>query len=272
MMRTIANYSVSMELLRKYEHKARKRFGQNFIIDPSVVERIARYGKDAEIVLEIGPGLGALTQEIAKRYPKVIAYEIDGHVIDILRESLADMQHIEIRHQDFLAADLSEFKAPIAVAANLPYYITTPILFKLLEVPVVSMVLMVQKEIGERLAAVPKTKAYSALSIQMQYHFRIKTVMKVSKESFHPRPNVDSIVIECLPKEDKAYLENPAAFFAFVRSCFQFRRKTLLNNLRTLELDKDLSVCLEMINLPQDIRADHLDFAQFKALYEVLYA
>lgn len=271
-MKIIANYSESMKLMKKYEHKARKRFGQNFIIDPSVVEKIASFGKDAPIVLEVGPGLGALTQQLGFRYPQVIAYEIDKNIVDILSESLEGVENIEIRGQDFLEADLSEFTQPIAVCANLPYYITTPILFKLLEIPVVSMTLMVQKEIGNRLAASPKSKEYSSLTIQMQYYFDIKTVMKVSKESFHPQPGVDSIVIECLPKEIKEPLENPTEFFAFVRACFRYRRKTLANNLKELDLEEDISTLLTKANIELNERADHLSFDDFKRLFGVIYA
>lgn len=271
-MKTIANYSVSKALLEKYEHRAKKRFGQNFIIDPSVVRKIASLGKMAPMVLEIGPGLGALTQQLALRYPIVIAYEIDKHVISILQESLDDLDNIEIRLQDFLEADLSEFTQPFAVCANLPYYITTPILFRLLELPVVSMVLMVQKEIGDRLAAKPQTKMYSALTIQVQYYYDVKIAMKVSKASFYPQPGVDSIVIECLPKENKIKLDNEKAFFEFVKGCFKYRRKTLINNLKDMELDRDFESILNKLDIDLKIRADYLTFDDYVSLYEAVYA
>lgn len=270
-MRTIANYSVSMELLRKYEHKARKHFGQNFIIDPSVVKRIASFGAEAATVLEIGPGLGALTQQLAQRYQNVVAYEIDRDIAEILEESLAECTNVDIRLQDFLEADLSEFTDKIAVCANLPYYITTPILFKLVKLPVVSMTLMVQKEIAERLAARPGSREYGSLTLQMQYHYDIKTVMRVSKESFHPRPNVDSIVIQCLPKHEKAQLADEGAFFAFIKKCFQFRRKTLINNLKTLELERDYEAILADLGVRKDVRADALDFEMFVKLFKEIY-
>ena len=269
-MKTVANKLVSMELLQKYEQRAKKHFGQNFIIDPSVVKNIARHSGSGGTVLEIGPGLGALTQQLAFVYDKVIAYEIDGYMVEILDESLSGLDNVEVIHEDFLKADLSTITEPISVCANLPYYITTPLLFKLMELNIRNMTLMVQKEIADRLTAVPETKDYSSLTIQMQYYFDIKTVMKVSRESFHPRPNVESVIIQLTPKEN-AMAYDEKAFFEFVRSCFQFRRKTLVNNLKTLELDVNYNDVLESLNIPTNIRADYLRFDDYLKIYGALY-
>lgn len=270
-MKTIANYSVSMDLLKRYERRAKKHFGQNFIIDPSVVRNIARHSGSGPLVLEVGPGLGALTQQLALNYDKVIAYEIDDHMVEILKESLEGIDNVEVILQDFLKADLSQYTEKVAVCANLPYYITTPLLFKLMELDVVNMTLMVQKEIGDRLCAKPQTKDYSSLTIKMQYYFDIKTVMHVSKESFSPRPNVESIIIQLTPKEHSLPYDE-TKFFEFVRACFQFRRKTLNNNLKTLELDLDFPAILESIGLNPAIRADYLSFDDYVKLYGAIYA
>ncbi len=270
-MKIVANKLVSMELLQKYEQRAKKHFGQNFIIDPSVVKNIAKHSGSGGTCLEIGPGLGALTQQLAFVYDKVIAYEIDGYMVDILEESLEGLDNVEIIYEDFLKADLSRFTEEMSVCANLPYYITTPILFKLMTLNISKMTLMVQKEISDRLTAVPETKDYSSLSIQMQYYFDIKTVMKVSRESFHPRPNVESIIVQLTPKKNTMPYEEKA-FFEFVRSCFQFRRKTLVNNLKTLELDVNYNELLESLNIPTNIRADYLVYDDYVRIYGALYA
>lgn len=270
-MKTIANYSVSMELLKRYERKAKKHFGQNFIIDPSVVRTIAAHSGEEGTVLEIGPGLGALTQQLALRYDKVIAYEIDPHMVEILQETLESMDNIEVIHQDFLKADLSMYTEPVSVCANLPYYITTPILFKLMELNLRAMTVMVQKEISDRLTAVPQTKDYAALSIQMQYYFDIKTVMTVSKESFHPRPNVISSVIKFTPK-NQTMPYNEKEFFAFVKQCFQFRRKTLINNLKAIDKEPNYGDVLDQLNIDRNIRADYLTYDDYLRLYGALYA
>lgn len=271
-METIANRNVSMRLLEKYERKAKKYFGQNFIIDPSVVERIAAHSGENGTCLEIGPGLGSLTQQLAKRYDRVIAYEIDEHMVEILGESLEDYDNVEVLLEDFLVADLEYLKdEPLSVCANLPYYITTPILFKLMELNVKMITVMVQKEISDRLTAVPKTKAYSSLSIQMQYYFNIKTVMKVSRESFHPRPNVDSIIIQLKPLNNTMPYDEKE-FFEFVRKCFQFRRKTLVNNLKTIDLEVNYNEILEKIGLDPRIRADYLELDDYLKLFGALYA
>lgn len=271
-METIANKSVSMDLLRKYERQAKKKFGQNFIIDPNVVKTIARHSGEGPLVLEIGPGLGSLTQQLAQRYEAVVSYEIDRHMVEILKESLKDETNVTVIEQDFLKVNLDIYKGKeVDVCANLPYYITTPILFKLMEMDVNRMTLMVQKEIGERLAAKPNTREYSALTLQIQYYYHVKTVMRVSKESFHPRPNVESIVIQLTPTHNTMPYDE-GAFFSFVKACFQFRRKTLVNNLKTLDMDRDYSQILLELGLDPQIRADVLSYEDYLKLYGALYA
>lgn len=269
-MEIIANKRVSMALLQKYERQARKKFGQNFIIDPSVVRSIAAHSGSGPLVLEIGPGLGALTQQLSFNYEQVIAYEIDPYMVEILKESLKDSDNVVVNLEDFLKADLSGFKGvSLDVCANLPYYITTPLLFKLMDLNVNRMTLMVQKEIGDRLGAVPNTKDYNALSIQIQYYFEVKKVMQVSKESFHPRPNVASIVIQLIPK-NQSMPYNEKVFFEFVRGCFQFRRKTLSNNLKNMDLE-NIQEKLISIGIDPQARAESLVFEDYLKIYEVFY-
>ena len=271
-MSNISNRNVTMGLLKKYEQKAKKHLGQNFIIDPSVVEGIAEKSGSAGICLEIGPGLGALTEQLAKRYDQVIAYEIDPYMVEILEDSLSEYENIEIVLEDFLKADLTFLKEKeITVCANLPYYITTPILFKLMELNTKAITIMVQKEIADRLTAKVSTKDYSSLSIQMQYYFDIKKVLNVSRQSFHPQPNVDSIVIQLLPNDNTLpYCEKD--FFEFVRACFQFRRKTLVNNLKAIDEKIDYNHLLEKIGLDSRVRAENLELDDFVQLFGVLYA
>lgn len=266
-MGSIANKTNSMKYLEKYERHAKKKFGQNFIIDPSVVQTIARHSGSGPLVLEIGPGLGALTEQLALNYDKVIAYEIDQHMVEILKESLAAYDNVDVILEDFLQANLSTLlETPLDVCANLPYYITTPLLFKLMELDVQKMTLMVQKEIAERLSAKPLTKDYNALSIQIQYYFDVKIVMHVSRESFHPRPNVESIVIQLTPSGN-AMEYDEKEFFAFVRGCFQFRRKTLMNNLKAVDNQMDFKSILEDLAYPLNIRAEALVLDDFKKIY-----
>lgn len=261
-----------MAYLEEYELHAKKKFGQNFIIDPSVVRKIASLSHGGDTVIEIGPGLGALTQQLSFMYKNVVAYEIDPHMVTVLEKSLADADNVEIILGDFMKADLSRFVGEkISVCANLPYYITTPILFKLMTLDVNGMTLMVQKEIGERLAAKPNTKDYNALSIQIQYYYDVKTVMSVSRESFHPRPGVESIVVNLTPRDAKMPY-NEAEFFVFVKACFQFRRKTLINNLKTLEIEIDYETIFRKCGLDERVRADVLSYDDYIKLYGEIYA
>lgn len=263
-----------MYLLNKYEQKAKKHLGQNFMIDPNVVQKIAResVGDQRKWCLEIGPGLGALTEALSKEYENVIAYEIDPYMVEILEESLAPYDNIQVIEEDFLEADLSRIPQPITVCANLPYYITTPLLFRLMELDVDQMTLMVQKEIGERLAAEVSTKAYSSLSIQIQYYFEVQKIMNVSPESFHPKPNVDSIVVKLTKRENASMPFNEKEFFTFLRSCFQFRRKTLMNNLKAMDKTIDYASIYEKLAWDLRVRAEDLTLEDFIALYGAIHA
>lgn len=229
-------------IMEKYGFRFSKSLGQNFLIDEQIIERIcdgAEIGPDDDI-LEIGPGIGVMTQAMAERARKVVAIEIDRALIPVLQETLAECDNVEVVHADVMAVDL---KALIAekfegrrpkVVANLPYYITTPIIMMLLEenIPVSDIIVMIQKEVAERISAKPSTKAYGALSVATQYYSEPKIIAKVPRTVFMPQPNVDSIVIRMTIREEPpVVLENTSLFFKVIKAAFGQRRKTLHNAL-----------------------------------------
>lgn len=274
-MLTIANKQVTKDLLEKYNLQAKKRLGQNFIIDPSVVRTIAQKSLTTleSTVVEIGPGLGALTQFLAPLSKKVIAIEIDEDMVEVLTTELASLNNVEIIHEDFLKWDVSVLgNQEVIVVANVPYYITTPIIFKWIEsaVQVSSMTLMMQKELAHRLVADINTKDYNALSLMIQYLFEVKTIMQIPKQCFLPIPKVDSSVIQFVSKNDPQVF-NQSQFFEFLKQSFQMKRKTLVNNLKTT-IDKDqLLKVLDALKISPDVRAEAISLDQFIEMYRRLY-
>ncbi|SCC42620.1 MULTISPECIES: 16S rRNA (adenine(1518)-N(6)/adenine(1519)-N(6))-dimethyltransferase RsmA [Priestia] len=243
MTKDIATPTRTKEILKKYGFTFKKSLGQNFLIDTNILNRIVDHAEltDETGAIEIGPGIGALTEQLAKRAKKVLAFEIDQRLLPILADTLSPYPHAKVIHQDVLKANLKETLAQefegiedLMVVANLPYYVTTPILMKLLEeqIPVRGIVVMLQKEVAERIAAKPGTKDYGSLSIAIQYYTEAETVMVVPKTVFNPQPNVDSAVIRLIRRNEPAVkVENEAFFFKVVRASFGQRRKTILNNL-----------------------------------------
>jgi 16S rRNA (adenine1518-N6/adenine1519-N6)-dimethyltransferase len=239
----IATPTRTKEILKKYGFTFKKSLGQNFLIDTNILNRIVDHAEltDETGAIEIGPGIGALTEQLAKRAKKVLAFEIDQRLLPILADTLSPYPHAKVIHQDVLKANLKETLAQefegiedLMVVANLPYYVTTPILMKLLEeqIPVRGIVVMLQKEVADRIAAKPGTKDYGSLSIAIQYYTEAETVMVVPKTVFNPQPNVDSAVIRLIRRNEPAVkVENEAFFFKVVRASFGQRRKTILNNL-----------------------------------------
>ncbi|MEH6890969.1 16S rRNA (adenine(1518)-N(6)/adenine(1519)-N(6))-dimethyltransferase RsmA [Bacillus sp. JJ864] len=242
-MKDIATPNRTKDIVEKYGFSFKKSLGQNFLIDTNVLNRIVDY---AEIgpesgAIEIGPGIGALTEQLAKRAKKVVAFEIDQRLLPILEETLAPYNNVTVINKDILKADVNtvfqeqfEEGQDVMVVANLPYYVTTPILFKLLEeqLPVRGFVVMMQKEVADRLAARPGTKDYGSLSIAIQYYTEPETVMTVPRTVFVPQPNVDSAVIRLLRRQKPLVeVKDEAFFFEVVRASFAQRRKTLMNNL-----------------------------------------
>ena len=270
-------------ILKEYELFAKKKFGQNFITSSAILDhiiRVANISKD-DYVLEIGPGLGSLTEYLAINSKKVIAYEIDTDIVNILSKTISKYDNIIIINKDFLEVDLDkdinnyfEGSNNIKVVANIPYYITTPILFKLLENNHISdMYFMMQKELGERLSGKPKTKDYNALSVVMSYKSEAKIEFSVPRNFFFPVPNVDSVLLSVKCKQNDYGLDNEANFFEFVDALFAMRRKTIVNNLSNSKyhFDKELiKNTLSNLNLKESTRAEELDLKQIIDLYKAL--
>lgn len=281
MNKPIATPSRTKEILETYDLFAKKNYGQNFLIESSVVEKIARSAmvSDHCVVFEIGPGIGALTQYLCEYAKKVVSFEIDERLPAVLKETLSEYDNFEIVLQDFLEIDLVEWVEKykkegydVVIAANLPYYITTPILFKIFEshADVSAITVMMQKEVADRFHAVPNTKDYNALSIITQYRCDVKSVMKVPKNVFMPKPNVDSAVLQFRFIERDNTIEE-THFFEMVKACFKQRRKTILNNFgEYCENKESARLILEKAQIEVARRAESLGMDEFIHLYEVM--
>ena len=278
--KTIATTARTREILNTYNLRAKKNFGQNFLVDASVTGRMASTLRDDGVVIEVGPGIGSLTEELAKRAKHVRSYEIDERLIPVLEDTLKDYDNVEIVLQDILETDINKelqslvdkYKH-IEFAANLPYYITTPVLFKLFEssIPFEKIVVMIQKEVADRFSAKPGTKEYGALSVESQYLYDIKKLFNVPRTSFNPAPNVDSAVISFTKHEKNKTVDNEKLFFELVKACFKQRRKTLYNNLREYFDSKEKAESLLLkANIPLETRAEMLDLNQYIELYKAL--
>ena len=247
------------------------------------MDKIARYAviHDHCAVFEIGPGIGALTQFLADYAQEVTAFEIDDRLIPVLADTLQDKDNVTVIHGDFLEQDLDtlvkEKQAKgldVVVAANLPYYITTPILFKLFEnpTPLSAITVMMQKEVADRFAAKPNTKEYNALSVLTQYRCHVKQIMKIPASVFQPRPAVDSSVVQFTFKEERSLVPaQEAVYYEMVKACFKQRRKTLLNNFGAyLDDKKRAGELLKEANIEASRRAESLDLESFLHLFEVM--
>ena len=278
--KTIATTARTREILNTYNLRAKKNFGQNFLVDASVTGRMASTLRDDGVVIEVGPGIGSLTEELAKRAKHVRSYEIDERLIPVLEDTLKDYDNVEIVLQDILETDINKELQPlvdkykhIEFAANLPYYITTPVLFKLFEssIPFEKIVVMIQKEVAERFSAKPGTKEYGALSVESQYLYDVKKLFNVPRTSFNPAPNVDSAVISFTKHEKNKTVDNEKLFFELVKACFKQRRKTLYNNLKEYFDSKEKAESLLLkANIPLETRAEMLDLNQYIELYKAL--
>ncbi|QKY70885.1 16S rRNA (adenine(1518)-N(6)/adenine(1519)-N(6))-dimethyltransferase RsmA [Lentibacillus sp. CBA3610] len=283
----IATPKRTKEILETYNFSFKKSLGQNFIIDTNILINIiqkADIDKRAGAI-EIGPGIGALTEQLAIHADKVIAYEIDQRLLPVLDNTLAAYNNIHVIHQDILEANVIDMigdhftpDQPIHVVANLPYYITTPILMKLLreDLPVADFTVMIQKEVAERIAAKPNSKSYGSLSIAMQYYTRTEVVMNVPKSVFRPPPKVDSSVLK-LTRRDSAPVQvaDEDYFFAIVQACFAQRRKTLRNNLirhfKSLIDKQTISNALQDAGIDETRRGESLTMQEFAALANAFY-
>jgi len=285
-MKDIAAKSNTKEIIEKHGFKFKKSFGQNFLTDTNILNKIVDVAdlSDEVGVIEIGPGIGALTEFIARRAKKVVAYEIDSRLVPILAETLAPYDNVKVINQDILKADVGamieqEFQDVkyIAVVANLPYYITTPILMGLIEknLPIDWYVTMMQKEVAERLSANPGTKDYNALSIAVQYYTAAKIALNVPRTVFIPAPNVDSSVVRLTRHKSPVVEVTDEAFFMdLVHGAFKQRRKTIHNNLNQhfSELTKEqVSEILEEAGILPSRRGETLSIKEFAHLANTFY-
>lgn len=278
-MDRLSSHKATKEVVQKHNFKFSKSLGQNFLIDTNVIDRILEGARvtEGDYVIEVGPGIGTLTKEMGRTAEKVVAIEIDKTLIPILEETLADFPNIEVINQDILKVDVQELVkeklngGPVKLIANLPYYITTPIVMKFLEedIPVTDIVVMVQKEVADRMNAQPNSKDYGALSVAVQYYCDTEIVAKAPRHMFMPQPNVDSTVIGLHVREERKYnVDNEDIFFKTVKASFGQRRKTLLNSLGGLGfLSKDqIKIALQEANIDEKRRGETLSIEEFASL------
>lgn len=273
----------TIAVLQKYNFVFQKKFGQNFLIDSHVLEKIVDAAQITrqDCVLEIGPGIGTMTQYLAESAREVVAVEIDRALIPILQDTLSAYDNVTVRNEDIMRVDVGQIVRernqgrPIKVVANLPYYITTPIIMSLLEshVPVQSITVMVQKEVADRMQVGPGTKDYGALSLAVQYYARPEVVARVPANCFMPRPSVDSTVVR-LTRYQKPPVEarDEKHLFALIRASFNQRRKTLANGLANgVGIPRDqVTAALQEMGLPATVRGEALTLEQFATLSNLL--
>ena len=283
----IADYSVTRAILERHGFTFKKSFGQNFLTDTNILQKIVDTAEiDKKVnVIEIGPGIGALTEFLAENAAEVMAFEIDDRLVPILADTLRDFDNVTVVNQDILKVDLAQYIAefknpdlPIKVVANLPYYITTPILMHLIEsgIPFSEFVVMMQKEVADRISAQPNTKAYGSLSIAVQYYMTAKVAFIVPRTVFVPAPNVDSAILKMVRREQPAVeVQDEKFFFKVTKASFVHRRKTLWNNLtsyfgKSEEVKTKLENALAKANLAANVRGEALDLAAFARLSDAL--
>ncbi len=285
-MPTLGSPTETIEILKKYHFNFQKRFGQNFLIDSNILEKIVEAAEITpdDCVLEIGPGIGTMTQYLAESAREVIAVEIDKSLIPVLEDTLSSYQNVTVINKDILKVDINELVQEknqgreIKIVANLPYYITTPIIMELFEshVPLKSITIMVQKEVADRMQVGPGTKDYGALSLAVQYYANPKIITCVSPSCFIPKPNVGSAVIRLDKyKEPPVKAEDEAFLFAIIRAAFNQRRKTLVNGLShagELEVSRQQAEeALLKMQLSPSIRGEALTLQEFAVLSNILY-
>ena len=285
----IADYSVTRAILERHGFTFKKSFGQNFLTDTNILQKIvdtAEIDKNVNVI-EIGPGIGALTEFLAESAAEVMAFEIDDRLVPILADTLRDFDNVTVVNQDILKVDLAQYIAefknpdlPIKVVANLPYYITTPILMHLIEsgIPFSEFVVMMQREVADRISAQPNTKAYGSLSIAVQYYMTAKVAFIVPRTVFVPAPNVDSAILKMVRRDQPAVaVQDEKFFFKVSKASFVHRRKTLWNNLtshfgKSEETKAKLTAALEQAELSPSVRGEALTLSDFARLADTLKA
>lgn len=281
----LSNRTNTLEIINKYGFAFQKKYGQNFLIDSGIVEKIVRESgvTGEDFVLEIGPGIGTMTQLLCENAREVAAVEIDSKLIPILNETLAGYDNVTVINEDILKVDINRLAAeknggrPIKVVANLPYYITTPIIMGLFEsyVPIDSITVMVQKEVADRMQTGPGSKDYGALSLAVQYYAKPKIVLNVPPECFMPRPNVGSAVIRLIKHDtNPVEVKDEGLMFKIIRASFNQRRKTLVNSLKNspeLNFSKeDIETAIEKMGKNPSVRGETLTLQEFAGLSNLL--
>ena len=283
----IADHSVTRAILERHGFTFKKSFGQNFLTDTNILQKIVDTAEiDKKVnVIEIGPGIGALTEFLAESAAEVMAFEIDDRLVPILADTLRDFDNVTVVNQDILKVDLAQYIAefknpdlPIKIVANLPYYITTPILMHLIEsgIPFSEFVVMMQREVADRISAQPNTKAYGSLSIAVQYYMTAKVAFVVPRTVFVPAPNVDSAILKMVRRDQPAVaVQDEKFFFKISKASFVHRRKTLWNNLtshfgKTEETKAKLTAALEQAELSPSVRGEALSLEEFARLADAL--
>ena len=284
----IADYSVTRAILERHGFTFKKSFGQNFLTDTNILQKIVDTAEIDENVnvIEIGPGIGALTEFLAENAAEVMTFEIDERLVPILADTLRDFDNVRVVNEDILKSDLQarikEFanpNLPIKVVANLPYYITTPILMHLIEsgIPFSEFVVMMQREVADRISAQPNSKSYGSLSIAVQYYMTAKVAFIVPRTVFVPAPNVDSAILKMVRRDQPAVgVKDEAFFFKVSKASFTHRRKTLWNNLtsyfgKSNEVKTKLESALDNAELSPSVRGEALDLQGFARLADSLY-
>lgn len=273
-------------ILNQYGLRAKKKFGQNFLTDHNILSGIvgAANVTDQDAVVEIGPGIGGLTEYLAQAADQVLAFEIDRDMVRVLSETLAPYDNVTVENQDVLNVDLQDNLAGhfgldrhVKVVANLPYYITTPILLALLQAGIAwdQIVVMMQKEVADRLSAKPGTKEYGVLSIILSYYANVETALKVPRTAFNPAPNVDSAVVSLTPRTPDQPVDRPDQLFALIKATFAHRRKSLWNNLlqrfgKEDETKERLRSALDQSQIDPGVRAERLTLNRLTDLYLAL--
>ena len=283
----IADHSVTRAILERHGFTFKKSFGQNFLTDTNILQKIvdtAEIDKNVNVI-EIGPGIGALTEFLAENAAEVMAFEIDDRLVPILADTLRDFDNVTVVNQDILKVDLAQYIAefknpdlPVKVVANLPYYITTPILMHLIEsgIPFSEFIVMMQREVADRISAQPNTKAYGSLSIAVQYYMTAKVAFIVPRTVFVPAPNVDSAILKMVRRDQPAVaVQDEKFFFKVSKASFVHRRKTLWNNLtscfgKSEETKDKLTAALERAELSPSVRGEALSLEEFARLADAL--
>lgn len=284
----IANPTRTQAILTQYGLHAKKKFGQNFLTDLSVLHGIVETAEITadDYVIEIGPGIGALTEQLARRAKRVLAFEIDPQMVAVLAETLQPYDNVTVVEQDILKVDLAQMIATefgvgarVKVVANLPYYITTPILMQLLRSNIAwdNIVVMMQREVADRLNAAVGTKAYGVLTLTVAYFAQATLAINVPATSFNPSPNVDSAVVKLTPHTPEIVVDQPERLFGVIKRSFSHRRKSLWNNMiqtygKDAETKEKITAALAATDIAPSIRAERLDLAQFTQLYLALRA